>query len=335
MKKCLRYQSPFGCDPELFMVKNGYIVGSENIVKKEEHGVVKDGVQVELNPPAKVCREEIMGELRRCFQHLKSLATKSKTKVKNDVTVEVSKRHFKSLSEDSKKFGCAPSFNAHTGDAYVMELDPSEYLLRSAGGHIHMGRSSSAVRVTNIINDPERTIPIMDIIVGNTCVLLDRDEGNIERRKHYGQAGEYRTPEHGLEYRVLSNFWLKGTPLMSLVFGLARHALMITASDLDKELLKLVDMDDIVRAINDNDIQLAQQNFDKIKEFLVSTCDKSDSFFPINEKNLPMFQLLVDNGIDKYFNDDIISVWTTNMKYLGFNDFCSKVLKKESDASKN
>jgi hypothetical protein len=144
-------------------------------------------------------------------------------------------------------------------------VDPEKYRIRSAAGHIHLGDASGSTTSSQwaALHSPDRLVPILDIIVGNTCVLLDRDPGNVERRRVYGRAGEYRTPPYGIEYRVLSNFWLRSYSLMSFVMSLSRFAVgLLTATihnggrkgvNYEAELLKLVNMDDIRRAINEND----------------------------------------------------------------------------------
>ena len=75
--------------------------------------------------------------------------------------------------------------------------------------------------------DPLLAVKILDIVVGNTCVIMDRAPSQVERRKVYGRAGEYRLPAHGIEYRTLSNFWLRSYQLTHLVFSLARFAINI------------------------------------------------------------------------------------------------------------
>ena len=316
-----------GCDPEIFFKRKGHVVGSEFVLKEDTEFVVKDGVQGELNPKPSYCRNILMRNIMECMLQLSGKAIKNKVTVNKDVTVEVSKRHYKSLSDKSKEFGCMPSFNIHTNLASINDLDPETCLTRSAGGHIHLSSESyTNNNICKAILEPKKLVPILDIVLGNTCVLLDRDEGNIERRKSYGQAGEYRTPVHGLEYRVLSNFWLRGTPLMSLVFGLARHAVALREDRLDGGLKKLVSMDDVIQAINTNDKKLAQKNFNKIKDYLMDTTYEG-AFYPITKNTIGGFQKLVDEGIDKHFPYDIVDVWTKKNNYLGFNQFARLNLK--------
>jgi len=126
-------------------------------------------------------------------------------------------------------------------------------------------------------------------VVGNTLVLLDRDESNITRRKNYGRAGEYRPKPYGLEYRVPSNFWLKHYVLWSLASGLMRNTIMHYRLKQTKNLLKRFDMKDIRNAINNNDYDLALQNFMKYAEFL-------------KDMGIPMNTAISPHNVDKFLS---------------------------------
>lgn len=350
-----------GSDPEFFFRKDGNVIGSEKVIP--ENGlhhmrgygkIVRDGVQAELNPHATMCRQTACTNIQQVFS---VLAGTLKQKKNNGVTidisrvVDVSKQEMDTLSKKSKTFGCAASMNANIKKIDKISnitVDPTVYLKRSAGGHLHLGypkpyseedfdreihvydNTSAKIQQARWVQgydrarNPEIIIPLLDIIVGNTCVLLDRDEGNIERRKVYGKAGEYRTPAHGIEYRTPSNFWLQSPHLASMVYGLARQAVeMAVQSDDDnnylKELKKLVSMADIEKAINNNDFDLAMYNWEQIENFMVSVTP-NDGFYPIIGENLPQFKHVVETGIDKWFSKDIKKEWIDN-PYLrfGFN----------------
>lgn len=338
LKKVGTHQFLIGCDPELFIERKGKIIGSEKVLSKGKRPqraylvsgrIVEDGVQVELNPPAVSCREAGANRIREQIGYLNNILKYNSTlfspyKVTSKVCVEVSKSQYESLSEKNKKFGCEPSFSAPSGDVNEITIDPSTYLYRHAGGHIHLGTTGASPSEATAIRSPERLIPVLDIILGNTCVLLDRDEGNIERRKYYGRAGEYRTPAHGIEYRTLSNFWLRGAPLYSFVMGLARQAVAIVAGDQDKLLLELVDRDDIIKAINNNDYELAKKNWDKYKEFLLAVTPSDSSLFVFNsQRKIDNFEYVIEQGIDEWFSEDIINNWVTGKRRImgGWNSF--------------
>lgn len=307
-----------GSDPELFLEMGGEIIGSEKVVpatpsegKRDQWGyaprpsrIVRDGVQVELHPTQSTCRASHCDGVRNTLIELQTLADTKKAAINWDQVVEVSETEMATLSPEAKLLGCQPSLNFYNAGAEIPQ--GGEYRKRSAGGHIHIGLPLEITALlggedTNRVPHPvfkvrERLVPILDIIVGNTCVLLDRDPAQIERRRIYGKAGEYRLPAYGIEYRVLSNFWLRSMPLTSMVHGLARVAVSVLWStlvpkdevryftpaemktrllkdpycpgheylkippsyDFEKDLLDRVDLSVVQRAINENNPEIAE-----------------------------------------------------------------------------
>lgn len=334
----------FGADPEFFFQnEKGKVVGSEKILKqggkeiKSEHyssssvyptagkkfsAFILDGVQVEMNTNAHACRQAMGIEIAKAFAALKTHlqeAEGGKVKACFANTIEVEKKEFDSLSEKSKEFGCAPSFNLYSGEARI-GVDPTVYRKRSAGGHIHIG----LLKGSELYKNRERLIPLMDCLVGLTCVLVDRDPGNKERRQVYGRAGEYRLPDHGIEYRTLSNFWLRSYPLMGLVLGLTRMAVYVLGDTLSKQanferdLLDRMDMEKVVRAINENDFTLAKKLWIKGVKPFIENYTMSGNQFGLTVSNLKQFQFFVDmidkKGIEYWFPKDPIDYWSTIAK---------------------
>lgn len=222
---------PLGCDPEFFFSKEGEVVGAEKVLPPKPIAVgylsntrfVLDGVQVELNPAPYTCRESLCGEIGLAFRSLRAhLATLKDVKASFTTCIDLSKAELDSLSDAAKVLGCAPSLNrGDTADKKsAVTIDGASTLKRSAGGHLHLGLTGNP----SLMKDRETLVDLLDVLVGSTCVLLDRDPNAAERRKVYGRAGEYRLPAHGLEYRTLSNFWLRSYQLTSFVLGAARAA---------------------------------------------------------------------------------------------------------------
>lgn len=328
----IKYLMPvFGADPEFFFSKEGKIIGAEKVIpkegiveihtalvqngfevteeKKERTLIIIDGVQAELNIPPSACRQTFSRGISTCFEKLKE-HIKDGVTADFSQTVEITKDEMETLSKEAQQFGCAPSINAHK-PAGITIKDASKFYKRSAGGHLHFGDNNSDT-LKEVFKDHQNTVRVLDILVGNTCVLLDRDEGNIERRKIYGRAGEYRLPPHGLEYRTLSNFWLKSYQLTSFVLALGRYALCVAADkEASKQLLKLVDLDKIQEAINTNNFDLAYENFNNIKDFIVSTTFEYKEH-PLEGALMQAFENLVKNGIDTFFSADPFQYWLTN-----------------------
>ncbi len=317
----------FGSDPEFFFAKKtkfgkrGAIVGAEKIIPEKgmripnmavttKPSIVIDGVQAELNPRAYTCRQACAREIASNFKVIADVIKKKGVTINWNPTVRVTKKEMYSLSPKSRMFGCEPSFNAY-GEK-IEQPDASIYPFRSAGGHIHIGylyeQGPDQARDILKQKDPSAFVKLLDIVVGNTFVLLDRHEGNIERRKAYGRAGEYRKPKHGIEYRVLSNFWLQNYVLMSLAFGLVRLAISIAAEPTAfKAFMEANKEDDIRKAINENDYDLAMKNFKNIVPLIKKFSTESHS---LHAGNLEEFDHFVCKGAKRWFKGDPMKDWT-------------------------
>lgn len=428
MKKIIFQQPTIGMDVELFLESSdGEIIGAEKVLggskgeycaggrdgnSSSKSKLIVDGVQAELNPMPSYCREVLYREICHLMSQIdKDVFKKKNVKPKFDSVVEISKKEFDSLSEDSKVFGCMPSFDAHnSGTVDTITVDPKKDMHRTAGGHIHIGGLSDSISVTvkggitdeckkckfnslglgcekpfnetfsldmdlhkiddetiknaikkirpsidftdktfNInlssidyaLTHPLQTIPLIDLICGIPSILVDRDEYATTRRKAYGKAGNYRTPKHGLEYRTLSNFWIKSYPLMSLFTGLARTAILIIATDYDNGTTELenymwkdIDKKDVVKAIHENNFELAREIFNKIYPRLIELQGREGNF-PISESTIHGFMKMVVDGYKKFFKEDVIDEWI-NPTYpsLGWEKFATRISPTARDKDK-
>jgi hypothetical protein len=179
---------------------------------------------------------------------------------------------------------------------------------------------------------------MLDYLLGNTSVLIDRDRANATRRRVYGRAGEFRKQKHGLEYRTLSNFWLEAYPLMSFVTAMAKLAITIVNKsnkrhDYESAILNAVDGNDIRNAINTNSYALALKNWKKIEPVLLDMLEDGEEFheeFPISNDNIREFRHFIRKGMEYWFKEDPIKHWTGNRgKYRGWEVFLRKVVKPD------
>lgn len=338
-----------GCDPEFFFFKGGEVLEAEKVISKDgvttpQGRVIIDGIQAELNPSHSDCRKILANNIAKCFYQLaEKIKWDKELRVDFSQMIKVGREKLDSIDKNTKRLGCNPSRNIHNKHhrANKITIDTNTYQFRSAGGHIHLGRLSNTPDTKlpgdKVINNPSKLIPMMDVIVGNTCVLLDRDIGNRERRKVYGKAGEYRVNDHGIEYRTLSNFWLRSYPLMSLVFGLSRYAVELTACGFDKIILAGVDMKNITKAINENDFELAYKNFLKIEPILLEITPTlhpfQESLFPIHKGNIEYFKHFVKMGIDYWFRENPMKHWLARVGTysVGWEHFVDSVVKEDKE----
>ena len=344
---CFSYNVTLGCDPEFFFSNGGEIVGSEKILPEaglkydpnkdgcgydgahttppgSESKFIVDGVQAELNPRPNTCRANLGNEIGACFRKLwKDLKDKGKDfNVDFRPLVDITKAELDSLSEKSKVFGCAPSTNIYQkAEEAKIKVNPKKYLKRSAGGHIHMGwhagywgGGADTPKMKNTMANAEVLVPILDLIVANTCVLVDRDPGNVERRKNYGRVGEYRPKDYGIEYRTLSNFWLRSYQLMSFVTGLCRMSCHLAEQSTNSNnyveaLMNAIPREDVIKAVQDNDFDLAYDNFKKIEPILLAAAGMNSHNYPISNDSIKAFHHFVKRGMDHWFSFDSLQHW--------------------------
>ena len=335
----------FGCDPEAFFTKGGKVVGSEKVLPEKgilapplkyslaHTGVVLDGVQFELHTlpsgsPVGVGRE-LAAAFKLLKQHLLSLPD---IEVCFIPTVTVEREELATLSERARVLGCAPSLNLYGIPSIA--VDGADYPQRSAGGHVQLGLNAPIFSPYDTdCDNREDLVALMDLLVGNTCVLLDRDPLASARRKNYGRPGEYRLPRHGLEYRTLSNFWIAAQPLTCFVFEMSHLAVSILSTALtqknkiDEQLMSRVNPKKIVSAIMENDLQLAQENFTTVRDFINEV--KPGPGMGLTAETLPAFDRFVEGvqekGLQHFFPEDPVEHWCRPDEHKGWGTFLAGV----------
>ena len=135
-------------------------------------------------------------------------------------------------------FGCEPDYDAWKVDVNIKPQPPHPFM-RSAGGHVHIETDKNALDV----------VRACDLFLGVPSVLMDNGE---MRKQLYGKAGAFRAKPYGVEYRTLSNFWIFEEKYIKWVWDNSSRAVECTI-DVKKE------QDRILRAINDNDKEVAKQ----------------------------------------------------------------------------
>ncbi len=206
-----------GCDPEFFLSNGdsfvssiGKVGGSKDNPLPVGNGcsVQEDNVAVEFNiPPADSANkfyDSIMYALDAAMKRVPGLQFS---------TVASAEFPDKELQHpNAMKFGCEPDYNAWTGRKNPRPMC-SNYKLRSAGGHVHVGCKDI---------DKKQLIRAMDLHLGVPSIMFDRD---TERRKLYGNPGAYRPKPYGAEYRTLSNFWIWDKKLIEWVYHQTANAI--------------------------------------------------------------------------------------------------------------
>lgn len=245
-----------GADPELFLKNQFNIVSAVGLLggtKEAPLPVLKGAIQ-EDNVLAEFNIDPVTTE-NMFVNHIDTVMRQLAERVKpHGLSLLVQSSHdfdimeLMESGEQALRFGCEPDMNAWT-----TETNPppdSTTTLRTAGGHIHLG-----------IDVPERdidtrlrTVKLMDIFVGIPSVLLDTDN---QRRALYGKAGACRIKPYGVEYRTLSNFWLKSEESQRWAYRQTHRAVQ-EYDNLD-DILRNISPEVIQNTINHSDIDMAQR----------------------------------------------------------------------------
>lgn len=226
-------QIKVGADPELFVREAGTekFVSAFNLIKgtKQEPFPVKcgavqvDGMALEFNIDPVEKRDEWVHNLNTVLGALRDMVPDD-FDFALEATAHFDPDYLDRQPHEALNLGCDPDFNAYSGK---MNVPPNINLpMRTAAGHIHVGwREGSG---DSDMQEACVIVKQMDYILGLPSLLLDAD---VERRKMYGKAGAFRVKPYGVEYRVLSNFWLKSEKLMEWAFDSTKKAMSLVVDE--------------------------------------------------------------------------------------------------------
>ena len=240
-----------GSDPEVFVKSSAGIIpvigllgGTKNSPRPVELGAVQeDNVLAEFNiTPARTAKE-FVNNINHVMEQLAGLLGNNKYEIKSWHSFRM--RELSKYGPAAHEFGCDPDFNCWTG---TQNPPPNRDRpgLRTAAGHIHVGGTK---------HSPDVVAKIMDICLGVPSIIYDTDP---IRRIMYGKAGAYRPKPYGMEYRVLSNFWLKTDTMKEWVFNTTVWAESM-ADNLDDFIGMSGGEDNIINAINNSDVDAAKK----------------------------------------------------------------------------
>lgn len=205
----------FGCDPEAFITdpeKNvvsayGIIPGTKAEPHKVENGAVQvDGLAAEFNIDPVNSFEGWNGNIVSVVRQLKAMLPKGYGLLVVP-SVRFSQSVMDAQPDEAKVLGCDPDYNAWTGEVNPTPDVSNEPLLRTAAGHVHVGWTEG-MPVTDELhgNHCRDLVKQFDWFLGAPSIRKDPD---VTRRQLYGKAGSFRPKSYGMEYRVLSNWWIK------------------------------------------------------------------------------------------------------------------------------
>ena len=242
-----------GADPELFLITESGVpypaCGKIGGTKEEPlyftdrgHAVQEDNVAVEFCIPPSSSSVELAENISTCLDHIKLI------KPAGTVISRAASLYFRPedlQSDQARLFGCNATFNHWT---LRMNRSPkSETNLRTCGGHIHLGWDSPEEK------DCLDVLAALELFLGVPSIIMDTD---TERRKLYGKSGEFRFKPYGVEWRVLSNFWIFSPIHISWVWEGVKRAVdfVNSGNSVDKSTVK-----DVINIINTSNTVKARE----------------------------------------------------------------------------
>ena len=209
-----------GCDPEVFVMKGGKFLSAHGLIKgdkknpfKVNNGAVQvDGMALEFNIDPTGSEDQFS------FFVQDVLATMTAMVPGYDVVAapvaHFDEEYMRQQPEEAKELGCDPDYNAWHPGANVKP--DGNRPMRTASGHIHVGWTQDEdIMSGNHIDSCNMVVRQLDFYLGLPSLVYDND---TLRREMYGKAGCCRYKSYGVEYRTLSNAWLKSEKLMRWVY---------------------------------------------------------------------------------------------------------------------
>lgn len=261
-------KTTLGSDPELllFDLHQGKIVSAITVLGRDKHDPIdlgdgikmySDNVLVEAAFPPADSKQGILDSFRKVFSRMKNQLGERYTLLPMASHVYADDELKEPVAWES---GCSPNYDVYARKSNL----PADFTngLRTGSFHIHIGnadwKKKDCSQKLLTLESKEQAIKLLDIFVGVSSVIFDRDPTAHARRRLYGKAGEFRPTPYGVEYRVLGNFPLRSPAATMLVFDLVDLALDHVRSDTEKDALAMFKEEEVRSAINDHDVGLAE-----------------------------------------------------------------------------
>lgn len=223
----------FGSDPEFFLARNdqtksaiGLLPSKKNCWNKNGNKFYYDNVLAEIAIKPAASLDDIVANTSDALRELSSLIFPARFKIQPaDYMPEIELE-----DKDSTSIGCEPEYDVYSLQMVVPPQDViTKTSFRTAGGHIHLGfQNEDVYELFDVVR-------MMDLFIGIPSIFLDTHEMSKFRRKIYGKSGSHRIPDHGLEYRVLSNFWFSSPRHMEIIYKLTEFTLNFVKQKLQRK----------------------------------------------------------------------------------------------------
>ena len=218
-----------GCDPEVFVrnPNSGSFVSAHGLIKGTKdspfrvfNGAVQvDGMALEFNTDPAETVSAFIHNVTSVYGQLGNMVSGYNLII--EPVAVFPKEHFDACPDEAKAMGCDPDFDAWTEEANTRPDNVGT--MRTAAGHIHIGWGEFDPYDMKHFESCCAIARHLDYYLGVNSLLWD---GNDERRSLYGKAGAFRPKPYGIEYRVLSNAWLRDPRLMGWCFTAAKRGII-------------------------------------------------------------------------------------------------------------
>lgn len=191
----------------------------KNPLKVDKGALQVDGMALEFNIDPAATEEEFVENVQAVMNTLQASIHDYKLQIQS--TAHFTKAYMAKQPNKAKELGCDPDYNCYTR-AQNPRPDADGVLFRTAAGHVHVGWTADENPLDADHFDACCMLTQqLDWFLGVPGLLIDKD---FTRRKLYGKAGAFRPKPYGVEYRTLSNSWLKDARLMRWVYSNTRLA---------------------------------------------------------------------------------------------------------------
>ena len=266
----MKQRFSIGCDPEFIMRKKDggklisaipYIEGTKWMPQQLPKGgnVQRDNVALEIaTDPADSCEGFVNNVACTLTEAIKCIPEEMEIIAEPSANFDLDQLEH----EEAKMFGCEPDF-----DAWEMAQNPrpraDDCTFRSFGAHIHVGTNGKDGNEFLLhLEGKCNVVKGMDCVHALISTVLDCGEAAIARRRLYGKPGSHRPKQYGVEYRVLSNYWLKSPVTVMLMYHLTSDVLDIVRENKINDLIDELGESDVKKVIMEGDVKTAMKMLD-------------------------------------------------------------------------
>lgn len=252
-----------GADPELFVLDKvtGKFVSAHGMIEGDKknplpvpNGAVQvDGMALEFNINPANTLEEFQQNIQRVQESLSQMI-EDKYSIEALPSVVFDEDVWTSTPDEAKVLGCDPDSNAYLDGSDNPVPDGDSTTMRTGAGHIHVGWGEGMRYTSEHNSNCISVVKQLDCSLGLQSLSWDDDD---KRRSLYGKAGAFRLKSYGVEYRVLSNAWLRSQELVKHVYDTTMKSL--TDLTQGNRYLSLLDEEEVQHVINNNDKARAKQ----------------------------------------------------------------------------